>query len=237
MSDTTGDISLWIERHAVLFPARTAVRFHGRTFCYADLACGIERTAAMLHSELGLRRGDRLAWLGLNHPDMLGLLFATARCGLILVPLNWRLAPPEIGFILRDAGAKVLFAQGHLAAALAPETLPKGCRLVLADGESDVQHAPNLHDLVAAAGPAPGHDGSPAVPLLLVYTSGTTGRPKGAVLSQRALDCNAANAIHMHDMTARDRILTVLPMFHVGGLNIQTTPALKVGATVTVHER
>jgi fatty-acyl-CoA synthase len=73
--------------------------------------------------------------------------------------------------------------------------------------------------------------------LLLVYTSGTTGRPKGAVLSQTALACNAANAIHMHDMTARDHVLTVLPMFHVGGLNIQTTPALKVGATVTLHDR
>jgi len=61
----------------------------------------------MLSGELGLRRGDRIAWLGLNHPHMLALLFAAARCGLMLVPLNWRLAPPEIAFILRDAGAKV----------------------------------------------------------------------------------------------------------------------------------
>jgi fatty-acyl-CoA synthase len=229
------DISLWIEPHAGLYPGRTAIRFRGRTLSYADLANGIERAAAMLYGELGLRRGDRIAWLGLNHPDMLGLLFAAARCGLILVPLNWRLAPPEHAFVLRDAGAKVLFAQRDLAAALGPETLPEGCRLVLADGADD--RAPNLCDLIAAAGPVPGNEGAPDDPLLIVYTSGTTGRPKGAVLSQRALDCNAANAQHMHDMTARDHILTVLPLFHVGGLNIQTTPALRVGATVTLHDR
>ena len=229
------DISLWIERHAGFFPSRTAIRFQGHALSYAELAHGIERAAAMLRGELGLRRGDRIAWLGLNHPHMLGLLFAAARCGLMLVPINWRLAPPEIGFILGDAGAKVLFAQSNLAAGLGPETVPQGCRLVLADVANG--DAPSLYDLIAAAGEAPGHDGGPDDPLLIVYTSGTTGRPKGAVLTQRALEVNAANAVHMHDMTARDHILTVLPLFHVGGLNIQTTPALKVGATVTLHDR
>ena len=74
-------------------------------------------------------------------------------------------------------------------------------------------------------------------PLLIVYTSGTTGRPKGAVLRQEALVWNAVMSQHMHDMTARDHVLTVLPLFHVGGLNIQTTPALQIGATVTLHPR
>src|SRR5262245_11584239 len=111
------DISLWIERCASFYPGRTAIRFRGQTLSYADLAQGIERAAAMLSGELGLKHGDRIAWLGLNHPDMLGLLFAAARCGLILVPLNWRLAPPEHAFILRDAGARVLVAQAGLAAA------------------------------------------------------------------------------------------------------------------------
>ena len=74
-------------------------------------------------------------------------------------------------------------------------------------------------------------------PLLIVYTSGTTGRPKGAVLRQEALIANATMSQHCHDMTSADHVLTVLPMFHVGGLNIQTTPALQAGATVTIHER
>ena len=74
-------------------------------------------------------------------------------------------------------------------------------------------------------------------PLLIVYTSGTTGHPKGAVLRQEALVWNAVMSQHMHDMTAQDHVLTVLPLFHVGGLNIQTTPALQLGATVTLHAR
>jgi len=74
-------------------------------------------------------------------------------------------------------------------------------------------------------------------PLLIVYTSGTTGRPKGAVLRQEALFWNGVMSQHMHNMTSDDHVLTVLPFFHVGGLNIQTTPALQLGATVTVHAR
>src|SRR5262249_3042190 len=74
-------------------------------------------------------------------------------------------------------------------------------------------------------------------PLLIVYTSGTTGRPKGAVLRQEALLWNAVMSQHMHDMTGADHVLTVLPLFHVGGPNIQTTPALQLGASVTLLAR
>jgi fatty-acyl-CoA synthase len=73
--------------------------------------------------------------------------------------------------------------------------------------------------------------------LLIVYTSGTTGLPKGAVLTQQAVFCNGVMSHHMHAMTPDDHVLTVLPFFHVGGLNIQTTPALHLGATVTIHRR
>src|SRR5258708_2647767 len=74
-------------------------------------------------------------------------------------------------------------------------------------------------------------------PLLIVYASGTTGRPKGAVLRQEALLWNGVMSQHMHRLTSDDHVLTVLPFFHVGGLNIQTTPALHHGATVTIHSR
>src|SRR4029078_12180385 len=74
-------------------------------------------------------------------------------------------------------------------------------------------------------------------PLLIVYTSCTTGRPKGAVLRQESLLWNGVMSQHMHGLTSDDHVLTVLPFFHVGGLNIQTTPALHLGATVTIHAR
>jgi fatty-acyl-CoA synthase len=144
----------------------------------------------------------------------------------MLVPLNWRLAVPEHLFVLGDCGASVLIhgeAMAETAAALAQE-LPD-CRVI-------------------ARGALPDADGdgkNPHVgletPLLIVYTSGTTGRPKGAVLRHSALLWNALNSLHMHDLTSADRVLTVLPLFHVGGLNIQTTPALYAGAEILLLER
>ncbi len=74
-------------------------------------------------------------------------------------------------------------------------------------------------------------------PVLLCYTSGSTGRPKGALLSQQALACNAANSVDMHGIGADDRVLTTLPLFHVGGLNILTLPALRAGCRVTLHAK
>jgi fatty-acyl-CoA synthase len=91
--------------------------------------------------------------------------------------------------------------------------------------------------LHGAAGDGCGASVDMTCPLLIVYTSGTTGHPKGAVLRQDALAWNAVMSQHMHDMTARDHVLTVLPLFHVGGLNIQTAPALQLGATVTLLAR
>ena len=212
----------WIERHAQHTPEAPALRFEGRCHSYADLAREIAAAATALAAR-GVRRGDRVAFLGLNHPSQLVLLFACARLGAIQAPLNWRLAPPEIGYILQDAGATAVFATRDMAA-LARQAAPPGCAVL--DAEAPWP---------AADPPAP--EGGEADPVLLVYTSGTTGRPKGAVLDQRALLFNALNSLHMHGLTAADRVLTVLPMFHVGGLNIQTTPALLAGAEVLLHAR
>ena len=80
-------------------------------------------------------------------------------------------------------------------------------------------------------------EGGLDAPILLVYTSGTTGQPKGVLLTQQALLVNALNSVDMHELTPADHILPVLPMFHVGGLNIHTTPGIYVGATITIHQR
>ncbi len=161
------------------------------------------------------------------------LLYACARLGAMLVPLNWRLAVPEQMFILSDAGVKALVVEKGFAAVIEP--LKKALPDVRVIG---LDFAPSFDELLASGS---GDGTSPhvdlATPLLIVYTSGTTGRPKGAVLRQEALLWNAVMSQHMHDMTAADHILTVLPLFHVGGLNIQTTPALQIGATVTLHAR
>jgi fatty-acyl-CoA synthase len=227
------DLADLIDRNAAFAPDKPAIRFAGATLTYAAFAERIAQAARALKSQLGIGRGDRVAILTLNHPDYLVLLYACARLGAMLVPLNWRLAVPEQVFILSDASVTALVVEKGFEAVIAPlrQALPD-VRIVGLD------FAPSFDDLLAAGD---GDGRNPHVdlssPLLIVYTSGTTGRPKGAVLRQEALVWNAVMSQHMHGMTARDHVLTVLPLFHVGGLNIQTTPALQIGATVTLHPR
>jgi fatty-acyl-CoA synthase len=211
----------WLERHTAHAPDKVALRFEGATVTYAALARDVEAAAAAL-SARGVGRGDRVGFLGHNHPSQVVLLFALARLGAIQVPLNWRLATPEWTFILEDSGTRLLCATAEMLSA-AQAAAPHGC---------DVVEAASL----AGGDPVPA-TGEDSDPLLLVYTSGTTGRPKGAVLDQRALLFNALNGLHAFDLTGADRVLTVLPLFHVGGLNIQTTPALYAGAEVILHPR
>src|SRR5262245_14950789 len=231
------DLADLIDRNAAFAPDKPAIHFAGSTLTYAAFAVRIPAAASALNSELGVGRGDRVAILSLNHPDYLVLLYACARLGAMLVPLNWRLAVPEQVFILSDASVKALVVEQGLAAVIEPlrKALPDA-RIV---GLDFAPPGSTSFDALLAAGSGDGRNPHVdlSAPLLIVYTSGTTGRPKGAVLRQEALVWNAAMSQHAHNMTAADHILTALPLFHVGGLNIQTTPALHLGATVTLHPR
>lgn len=231
------DLADLIERNAAFTPDKPATIFEGEVLSYSAFAARIERTARALKSEYGVGRDDRVAILSLNRPDYLVLLYACARLGAMLVPLNWRLAVAEQLFILTDASIKVLALEQAFAAVLpALETSLPEVRLVGLDFTPPRDTA--FEALLARAHGAGRNSHSDlSYPLLIVYTSGTTGRPKGAVLRQKALLWNGVMSQHMHGLTADDHVLTVLPFFHVGGLNIQTTPALHVGATVTIHSR
>src|SRR5262249_54954333 len=114
------DLSDLIARNAAFTPEKAALRYEGRSLTYAELALRIEAAARGLKSVLGVGRGDRVAILAANHPDYLVLLYACARLGALLVTLNWRLAVPELLFILADASAKVLIVQDAFAAVAAP---------------------------------------------------------------------------------------------------------------------
>ena len=221
----------WLAAHATRTPEQVALVFEDTVHTYPALAARSARLAVWLQHEQGLSPGARLAWLGFNTPDLLTLLFACARVGVILVPLNWRLSDQELAAIVADAGVALAVIDSSCrerAAALS------GVSLVTTRYRCD-----GLAQLPEGSVPR-GEVSNYAAPergVLLVYTSGTTGRAKGALLSQDALCHNARNAQHMHDMTSADRILTVLPMFHVGGLNIQTLPALACGASVILEAR
>ena len=232
------DLSHWIERNAAYHGAKAAIVFEGEEITYAAFDRRIKRLAAALEHGLGIGAGARLAHIDYNSPESLDLLFACARLGAILVPLNWRLAAPELSYIIKDCSPSALFAGTEFRATI--DTIRddlKGCRFVGYGGDEGWQDYGALLEMGDAIAPAQMLAHEPDTPVLIVYTSGTTGRPKGAVLSQTAIAWNAVNSTHLHDLTSADTVLTFLPMFHVGGLNIQTTPALHAGATVIIQRR
>ena len=231
------DLSRWISHRADWSPERTAIRFEGTDVTYAALDTRVRRLAALLAADYGIGAGDRIAHLGLNSPLVLELLFACARLEAILVPLNWRLAPPEHREILLDCTPKALFVEPEFRAHVDGIRKDLGALAIVNCGGAPSEPPAFEERAAALAGVEPPGAGELSSPLLLVYTSGTTGRPKGVLLTQNALFWNAVNSIAAHDLTSADHVLTVLPMFHVGGLNIHTTPALHAGARVTLHRR
>ena len=227
------DLSHWIERHARFAPDAVALRFEGREISYAQFARRIAKASAAL-AGLGVGRGDVVAFLGLNHPEMLVLLFACARLGAMVLPLNRRLAPPEHAGILSGCQPRVLVVEPAFVqhVGILERGLGRTTTVALGDAPAGWLAWERLEE-----GAVPQSEDGDEAPLLLCYTSGSTGPPKGVMLTQRALFFNAVNSTHMHDLTSADRVLTTLPLFHVGGLNIQTVPALHAGASVTLHAK
>jgi fatty-acyl-CoA synthase len=222
------NIADWIDGWARLTPQAPALRFGQETISYAQMAARVSGATRAL-AAAGVARSDRVAYLGLNSPALLALLFACARIGAVFVPMNWRLAPPEHTSTLKDCTPTVLVVDPGFdreAAAIqwqAPVTL--AC-------DPQCEWLGSYADEPAVAIEAGGRD-----PVLLSYTSGSTGRPKGVVLSHEALLFNAINSAHLHGLSAADTVLTSLPLFHVGGLNNQTLPALHAGARVVLHAK
>ncbi|CAG0958846.1 fatty-acyl-CoA synthase [Burkholderiales bacterium] len=230
------DLSEWIERQAAFAPAKTALVCAGVASSYAEFARAIDRVARAL-AACGVGPGERVAHLGYNGGEQLALLFACARLGAMFVPLSWRLAPPEHRAMLADCGPRVLVASDPFVEPVAPVAEATGIPVRVTLGAARDGWTP-WDAFVASAPEGPRRAaGGGASRVLLCYTSGSTGQPKGVVLTQDALFHNAVNSAHMHDLTSRDVVLTTLPLFHVGGLNIQTLPALHAGATVVLHPR
>jgi fatty-acyl-CoA synthase len=191
-------------------PEAPALQCGDRVLSRRDFAALCEATAQQYRDE-GLGQGDFIGWLGHNSAQMLASLFACDRLGAVWVPLNWRLAAPELAAIARHAGLSAL------------------------------KHTPELSGLAAQvlgqitlAGPA---EPAQADDLMLVYTSGTTGEPKGAMHTRAGMGANLDITTAVQGLDAADRVLAVLPMFHVGGLCIQVLPALAAGAVVNLHAR
>jgi fatty-acyl-CoA synthase len=229
------DLSRIVEHWARMTPARCAIHFQGSDISYAALWQRIDAATATLAQRHAVQPGERVAWLGLNHPDFIVALMALARLGAIFVPLNLRLAAAELSTILAHNGARVLFADGamHELALQAAGGVSAGLGSGTGAGIS-VVGSDTLCEFTPTAMELPGHDDAPC---LLVYSSGTTGRPKGALHTQANLLWNLQSAIAAQDITSSDHVLNPLPLFHVGGLCIQTLPVLAAGGCLTLHPR
>ena len=225
------NISWWISHWASWTPDKTALRFEGRSLTYRELEHRVAKLAGFLR-DAGVEPGDRVAYLGRNCPELLEALFASARIGAIFVPLNARMPPAELGVFVTQSEPGLLLAEDafrDVAVASAPDLAPDRVASFGADGLE--AHCADATPVAAD----PELDG--ATPVLIAYTSGTSGTPKGAVLTHDAVAANALNSIAAFGMTAGDEILTAVPMFHVGGMSIHTTPALRAGAAVTIHRQ
>jgi fatty-acyl-CoA synthase len=230
----------WPARRARMSPDSVALVQGSTSWTYAELAARVGRLAAGL-VELGVLRGDRVAFLGANDLATFELFFATGSLGAIFVPLNTRLAAPELAYLLRDSGAEVLVVgrgvEG-LARALMAEPTP--VKHVVALDPAAGLDGSSYDDLFTAPRATPGQAEADVTlddPALLLSTSGTTGRPKAAVLTHGNLTWNTMNQLAHVDVLSSDRVLCIAPLFHAVGLGQVTLPVLFKGGSVEVHAR
>ena len=217
-----------LSRRASRDPQWPAITFDGETWSYGELQRRVETAAAGL-AALGVRRGDRIGYLAFNDSEFFVALHATARLGAIFVPLNFRLSATEHLAIVRDAGISVLLVDGHHRAVIEPVRAELGCRHCIALN----QDAPgwDSHALLrdASLPPTTEVDTAPDDVAVIMYTSGTTGRPKGVILTHGNLWTNSLNVVLTLGVRGGDVGLNFAPMFHVGGLCVISLPLLLMG--------
>ncbi len=225
----------WIARRAATAGDRTAVIDPWHTLDYAGLEERAARLARVLDAhEIG--RGDRVALALGNRSAFLEAVIATARRGAICVPINTRLAPREIQWLFDDCTPKGLLYEASLgdtvARACETAAAPPAWRLAVGGDpdryEAHLARAQPLDEVVPV---------SPEDPMILMYTSGTTGKPKGALLPHRKTLFNSLNAQLFFELTAEDRVLVVVPLFHSFGLKILSLPTLYAGGTLLLVPR
>ncbi|WP_224240374.1 acyl-CoA synthetase [Hyalangium gracile] len=231
----------WLARRAQLSPDRVALidALRGdRRVTWREWNAAAHRTARLLHDTLGVRRGDRVAVLAMNCVEYLDVVFACAKLGAILQPLNWRLSPEELKGLFADAEPVVLIYGPDFQAQV--DAVRPHAR--------SVRHVVSLEDSPSRAASDvlfSSRDSLPDTPLppveleasdawVLCYTGGSTGLPKAAILTYGSITANAANTVVSWGLTADDVALLNAPLFHTGGLNVFTTPLVYVGGASVV---
>jgi fatty-acyl-CoA synthase len=246
MTEHLVNVGNWIRQWSMIRPRATAIISDNVPITYLDLNRRINKLVHFLLSA-GIRKGDRVAVLLHNRKEYIEIFFALSKLGGIIVPLNWRLAVSEIRDILKDSGSKTLFFEPEFVQSV--ETLREQVEMELYIGcispqDSNGADVPSwaVEYEMALSGcrdiePEMEERVGDTDPHIIMYTSGTTGLPKGAVLSHRKTFFNVLNSDMFFDLTTKDIMIIARPMFHSGGLIVESAPVLYKGGTIIVKRR
>jgi fatty-acyl-CoA synthase len=230
-------IGSWLVKREFLTPEKEAVVDGEKRLSYRELNGRVNRLANALLG-LGLQNGDRVAVLSYNRVEFLEIIMAAAKLGLMVVPLNWRLTAPELAFIVNDSNAETLIFDADLFELVKDLKEKTSQKHYIGIGDQEISNTYKYESMLSDQSESePEPDGLPDLntPHIIMYTAGTTGQPKGAILSQGASFWNALNLNLPMDFTSSDRNLVVLPMFHIGGIGLFTLPMIYDGGTVVVQ--
>ncbi len=227
------NIGLFLAKRARLEPKKIGLIYEGREISYKEWNERANR-AANGFAGLGIKAGDRVGLMMMNSPEFLECFFGLAKIGAISVPLNWRLAPPEIAYISKDAGIRALVYGPEFAQTVAALRGDIPAQTYITVG-SDAP-AGDLNYAALTAGADASEPEIAAVDddaLVIYFTAGTTGRPKGVVLTHNNLFYDSCTVSFSLDWHQGDRVLVAMPLFHIGAL-IYVVIDIHVGATTVL---
>ena len=231
MAVTSVGVGSWIERRARIGPEDLAVISGSRQVTYAEMASRIRRLAAGLH-RLGVGHGDRVAWLGPSDPAFLESFFAAGLLGAALAPVNHRLDPAVVAGVLADTEPTILISNSTGERPQVPVSVRHQLRVGCAIGQ-ELEYEALIAD--SSDGP-PDISIGPDDLLFLPHTSGTTGQPKGVMLTHANVTWNVVNLLSCVDFRSTDTTIAIAPFFRVGGTGVNVLPILFVGGTVVVPD-
>lgn len=228
-----------LERSKVYFPEKEALWSKGTGMSYLELHQTAGRLSAALMERFCLAPGDRVAIFLPNIPEFVLSYYAVVRAGAIAVSLNVMLKRDEVAFILNDSGAKILFTAASLLDQVPERSALPTLEGVVCAGAAQEPGVVKFADLVASAPSTipPKANLDPEAEAAILYTSGTTGKPKGVLLTHGNLMSNVYATDHHTRMSPEDRLICYLPLFHCFGQNFIMNAAFNAGATLILHER
>lgn len=224
-----------LEKTATFLPEKTAIIFEDLSYTYSQLHLKVNQLASGLE-QFGIKKGDRIALFMPNIPEFIMIYFAAQKLGAIVVSLNVLLVKNEVQYILRDCGARIIFAGKDQIEQVPIDEVECLEQLILVEGdENDIRHLNRFLDKSVDTFKALEMESDE--PAAILYTSGTTGFPKGATLSHRNVLANSTATIYHTEIKEKDILHLFLPLFHCFGQNFIMNSSVKKGATIVMHKR